>query len=70
MSHASPYAVLPEDVTQKVVDYGLGFLCSWSPQQMVLGHEASASYLMSSPFPDMVFGAEGNWLVCNSRRPQ
>lgn len=41
MSHASPYAVLPEDVVRKVNDYAIGLLCSWTPQQMILGHEVS-----------------------------
>ena len=41
MSHASPFAVIPEEVKEKVSTYGWGLLSSWSPQQTILSHPVS-----------------------------
>ncbi|KAI0371040.1 UDP-Glycosyltransferase/glycogen phosphorylase [Pilatotrama ljubarskyi] len=45
LSHASPKAVVPEDVKAKVQAYGKGFLSSWSPQQTVLEHPVTGWFL-------------------------
>ncbi|OCH84632.1 UDP-Glycosyltransferase/glycogen phosphorylase [Obba rivulosa] len=45
MSHASPLAVIPDAVRQKVEMYGLGLLSPWSPQQTILAHPATAWFV-------------------------
>ncbi|CAL1707825.1 unnamed protein product [Somion occarium] len=40
LSHASPFAVVPDEVTAKVKAYGLGILSKWTPQQTILAHPA------------------------------
>ncbi|KAI0071139.1 UDP-Glycosyltransferase/glycogen phosphorylase [Panus rudis PR-1116 ss-1] len=45
MSVASPLAVIPEEVTRKVKDYGKGILSRWSPQQTILSHPATGWFL-------------------------
>lgn len=42
MSHASPFAVIPAGVEEKVEAYEYGLLTPWSPQQTILQHEVSA----------------------------
>ncbi|KAI5118935.1 hypothetical protein M0805_003759 [Coniferiporia weirii] len=39
-SHASPLAVVPEEVKEKVKASGLGLTSTWFPQQLILHHEA------------------------------
>ena len=36
MSHASPFASVPDEVLAKVKAYGAGLLSEWSPQQTIL----------------------------------
>ena len=40
MSHASrmPWAVMPEDVKNKIAAYGDAIVSNWVPQQQVLDH--------------------------------
>lgn len=38
MSHASPFAVVPDETRAKVDKYGLGILSQWAPQQTILSH--------------------------------
>ncbi|OCH85798.1 UDP-Glycosyltransferase/glycogen phosphorylase [Obba rivulosa] len=45
MSHASPLAVVPDAVRQKVEASGLGLLSPWSPQQTILAHRATAWFV-------------------------
>ncbi|OJT10140.1 UDP-glycosyltransferase 73C1 [Trametes pubescens] len=45
LSHASPMAVVPDDVKEKVKAYGKGLLSSWSPQQTILEHPATGWFL-------------------------
>ncbi|KAI0745369.1 UDP-Glycosyltransferase/glycogen phosphorylase [Earliella scabrosa] len=40
LSHASPMAVVPDDIQEKVKAYGKGVLCPWTPQQLILDHPA------------------------------
>jgi len=40
LSHASPWAIIPEDKVQKVKDYGNGMMMAWAPQQLILSHPA------------------------------
>ncbi|KAH9914496.1 UDP-Glycosyltransferase/glycogen phosphorylase [Epithele typhae] len=45
MSHASPMAVVPDEVKAKVKEYGKGILSPWTPQQTVLSHPATGWYV-------------------------
>ncbi|KAI0353321.1 UDP-Glycosyltransferase/glycogen phosphorylase [Trametes cingulata] len=45
LSHASPMAVVPEEVKQKVKDYGKGVLSAWTPQQTILEHPATGWFV-------------------------
>ncbi|OBZ67170.1 UDP-glycosyltransferase 88A1 [Grifola frondosa] len=45
LSHASPLAVVPEEVSQKVREYGLGLLSPWTPQQTILNHPATGWFV-------------------------
>ena len=49
LSHASPFAAIPDDVKEKVKAYGKGFLASWTPQQLVLDHPVRLSVPPSNP---------------------
>ncbi|KAF8591633.1 glycosyltransferase family 1 protein [Ramaria rubella] len=44
-SHASFCGGLPEDITQRVSDSGIGLMLEWSPQQMILSHPACGWFL-------------------------
>lgn len=41
MSHASPFAKVPDWITAKAKATGLGLLSPWSPQQTILIHPVS-----------------------------
>ncbi|KAI0356302.1 UDP-Glycosyltransferase/glycogen phosphorylase [Trametes cingulata] len=45
LSHASPKAVIPEEVKAKVKAYGKGYLSPWSPQQTILEHPVTGWFL-------------------------
>ncbi|KAH9851061.1 UDP-Glycosyltransferase/glycogen phosphorylase [Lenzites betulinus] len=45
LSHASPMAVVPEEVKEKVKAYGRGVLSPWSPQQTILEHPATGWFV-------------------------
>ena len=45
LSHASPFAVIPDEVKEKVKVYGKGLLSSWSPQQLILDHPATGWFV-------------------------
>ncbi|KAI0644654.1 UDP-Glycosyltransferase/glycogen phosphorylase [Trametes meyenii] len=45
LSHASPVAVVPDDIREKVRAYGKGLLSPWSPQQTILEHPATGWFL-------------------------
>ena len=38
LSHASPLAVVPDEIREKVKAYGKGVLSAWTPQQLILDH--------------------------------
>ncbi|KAJ3487389.1 hypothetical protein NLI96_g3563 [Meripilus lineatus] len=38
MSHASPLAIVPDEVKSRVQESGVGLLSPWSPQQTILSH--------------------------------
>jgi len=44
-SHASPFAMIPEEIATKVREYGLGLLSKWSPQQNILAHPVTGWFL-------------------------
>ncbi|PAV19564.1 UDP-Glycosyltransferase glycogen phosphorylase [Pyrrhoderma noxium] len=44
-SHASPMAIIPEEVTAKVKASGLGLMATWLPQQMIFRHKACGWFL-------------------------
>lgn len=45
MSHASPLAIIPDHVAEKVKEYGDGLLTKWSPQQTILSHPVTAWFV-------------------------
>ncbi|KAI0674842.1 UDP-Glycosyltransferase/glycogen phosphorylase [Trametes maxima] len=45
LSHASPVAVVPDEIKEKVKAYGKGLLSPWSPQQTILEHPATGWFL-------------------------
>ncbi|EIN06342.1 UDP-Glycosyltransferase/glycogen phosphorylase [Punctularia strigosozonata HHB-11173 SS5] len=45
LSHNSPQAVIPPDFVTKAETSGLGILSKWSPQQVILDHEATGWFL-------------------------
>ena len=45
MSHASPFAQIPDAVQEKVKAYGLGLLTPWSPQQSILSHPVTSWFV-------------------------
>ncbi|OJT10139.1 UDP-glycosyltransferase 72B1 [Trametes pubescens] len=45
LSHASPMAVVPDEISEKVKSYGKGLLSPWSPQQTILEHPVTGWYL-------------------------
>jgi hypothetical protein len=38
MSHASPFAQVPEEFREKVCSSGIGMLVLWAPQDTILEH--------------------------------
>ncbi|KAG5650553.1 hypothetical protein H0H81_011834 [Sphagnurus paluster] len=45
LSHASPFAKIPTQLSRKINSSGLGLLTSWSPQQFILNHPATGWFL-------------------------
>ncbi|EIN06307.1 UDP-Glycosyltransferase/glycogen phosphorylase [Punctularia strigosozonata HHB-11173 SS5] len=45
LSHAAPFAVIPDDVAAKVKEFDLGFLSSWTPQQTILNHPVTGWFI-------------------------
>ncbi|KAI0664707.1 UDP-Glycosyltransferase/glycogen phosphorylase [Cubamyces menziesii] len=45
LSHASPFASIPDEVKEKVKLYGKGLLSPWTPQQTILEHPATGWFL-------------------------
>ncbi|KAI0371038.1 UDP-Glycosyltransferase/glycogen phosphorylase [Pilatotrama ljubarskyi] len=45
LSHASPLAVVPDDVRAKVKAYGKGVISAWTPQQLILDHPATGWFI-------------------------
>ncbi|KAJ7161848.1 UDP-Glycosyltransferase/glycogen phosphorylase [Mycena crocata] len=45
LSHASPYAVMPESLLEKINSSGLGLATKWAPQQFVLSHPATGWFM-------------------------
>ncbi|PIL25702.1 hypothetical protein GSI_11452 [Ganoderma sinense ZZ0214-1] len=45
LSHGSSRAVIPDYVKAKVKAYGRGLLTAWTPQQLILDHQATGAFL-------------------------
>ena len=46
MSHASPFTgPIPEEIKEKVKNYGKGLLSPWTPQQLILDHPATGWFV-------------------------
>ncbi len=45
LSHASPFASIPNEIREKVKAYGKGVLSPWTPQQLILDHPVWTSEL-------------------------
>ncbi|KAH9858632.1 UDP-Glycosyltransferase/glycogen phosphorylase [Lenzites betulinus] len=45
LSHASPFAVVPDDIREKVKSYGKGVISAWTPQQAILDHPATGWFM-------------------------
>ncbi len=52
MSHASPFAVIPDDIKEKIEVYGLGLLSPWTPQQTVLSHPVRVHFQRDDKLTD------------------
>ncbi|KIJ46278.1 glycosyltransferase family 1 protein [Sphaerobolus stellatus SS14] len=44
-AHASPHAVIPDQLVQKVQESGIGLLSKWAPQQLILAHKATGWFV-------------------------
>ncbi|RPD63794.1 UDP-Glycosyltransferase/glycogen phosphorylase [Lentinus tigrinus ALCF2SS1-6] len=45
LSHASPFAIITDEVREKVKAYGKGILSAWTPQQLILDHPATGWFV-------------------------
>ncbi|OSD03899.1 glycosyltransferase family 1 protein [Trametes coccinea BRFM310] len=45
LSHASPFAVIPDSVREKVHEYGKALVAPWVPQQLVLNHPVTGWFV-------------------------
>ncbi|KAI9066602.1 glycosyltransferase family 1 protein [Trametes sanguinea] len=45
LSHASPFAAIPDPVREKVREYGEGLMVPWVPQQQVLNHPVTGWFV-------------------------
>ena len=61
-SHASPVAVIPDEIKAKIKDSGLGYLASWLPQQMILRHKVCPLYHCTQLSNDFLLQACG-WFI-------
>lgn len=68
MTHASPFAHVPDAVKDKVQAYGQGILSPWAPQQLILGHPVSGSATLGGTTYSPRITGDG--LVRGSRRPE
>ncbi|EKM61882.1 glycosyltransferase family 1 protein [Phanerochaete carnosa HHB-10118-sp] len=50
LSHASPWAKVPDEISEKIKASGLGFLTTWAPQQTVLEHPVTGWFLTHGGF--------------------
>ncbi|PSR79624.1 hypothetical protein PHLCEN_2v6925 [Hermanssonia centrifuga] len=50
MSHGSPFAQIPDAVTEKVKASGLGLFSPWSPQQTILAHPVTGWFVTHCGF--------------------
>ncbi|THH09130.1 hypothetical protein EW145_g2230 [Phellinidium pouzarii] len=44
-AHASPVAVIPKNILEKVAAFGLGYVSKWIPQHLILHHKATGWFL-------------------------
>ncbi|KAI0823361.1 UDP-Glycosyltransferase/glycogen phosphorylase [Trametes gibbosa] len=45
LSHASPFAVVPDNIHEKIKTYGKGVVSAWTPQQVILNHPATGWFM-------------------------
>ncbi|KAI0779720.1 UDP-Glycosyltransferase/glycogen phosphorylase [Fomes fomentarius] len=45
LSHAAPFARIPDKIRKKVKAYGKGVLSPWTPQQLILDHPATGWFI-------------------------
>ncbi|KAI0785635.1 hypothetical protein C8Q75DRAFT_722617 [Abortiporus biennis] len=45
LSHASPFAIVPNEIKAKIERYELGILTPWSPQQIILNNPVTGWFL-------------------------
>ncbi|EIN06267.1 UDP-Glycosyltransferase/glycogen phosphorylase [Punctularia strigosozonata HHB-11173 SS5] len=48
LAHASPQAIIPEEISAKIERSGLGILSKWTPQEKILAHKAIGWFLTHS----------------------
>ncbi|EIN06280.1 UDP-Glycosyltransferase/glycogen phosphorylase [Punctularia strigosozonata HHB-11173 SS5] len=64
-SHASPMAVIPDSVAEKVKNSGVGVLSQWSPQQDILSHPATGWFLTHAGYNSAMEGmSSGIPMIC------
>ncbi|EIN06282.1 hypothetical protein PUNSTDRAFT_106519 [Punctularia strigosozonata HHB-11173 SS5] len=62
-SHASPMAIIPDSVAEKVKKYGLGAFTQWSPQQYILSHPATGWLLTHAGYNSAMEGLSSGILM-------
>ncbi|GJE92136.1 glycosyltransferase family 1 protein [Phanerochaete sordida] len=50
MARASPFSVIPEEVTAKIKASGIGLVAPWAPQQAILEHPATGWFVTHAGF--------------------
>ncbi|GJE99108.1 glycosyltransferase family 1 protein [Phanerochaete sordida] len=65
LSHASPFAQIPDEVAQKVKASALGMLTPWAPQQTILEHPATGWFVTHAGFNSVTEAIDaGVPLIC------
>jgi len=63
LSHASPYAKISNDFSQKVEKSGIGYLSAWCPQQRILNHPVSEIRFIYDFVCNSSTRCLGHWMV-------
>ncbi|EKM59462.1 glycosyltransferase family 1 protein [Phanerochaete carnosa HHB-10118-sp] len=65
LSHASPFAKVPDEIVEKVKASSLGFLTTWAPQQTILEHSVTGWFMTHGGFNSITESiAAGVPMIC------